>query len=285
MLLKCTEFSTRSLTGGVKLRTPPVSGKNSGTPKESPRAKRASHQPMAGGGRFLFELQQEIRTQADPERAKNCLWFFKTGPGEYGEGDKFLGINNPAMRKIAKQYYSTLTLNYLGQLLNSKFHEERQIALFMLTLKFSKASPPEKKQIYDFYLKNTKFINNWDLVDCSAHKIVGLYLQDQDRSTLYKLAKSTNLWERRIAIISTFYFISQNDYQDALKIAEILINDQHDLIHKAVGWALREIGKKDQKVEETFLHPHYKTMPRTMLRYAIEKFPEPLRKQYLNSQI
>ncbi len=228
------------------------------------------------------KIKAEIRKQADPKRAESSLWFFKTGKGEYGEGDKFLGINNPKTRKIAKDFFVDLKLIDLDGLIKSKFHEERQIALFILTLKFQRADLSEQKSIFNFYLKHTECINNWDLVDCSAHKIVGPYLENKDRKILYKLAKSKSLWERRIAIISTFCFIAQNDFKDSLKIAAVLINDKHDLIHKAVGWMLREIGKRDQEVEEKFLKKHYKTMPRTMLRYAIEKFNDKKRKFYLN---
>jgi 3-methyladenine DNA glycosylase AlkD len=229
---------------------------------------------------IIDDIKKEIKKQADPKRAKNSLWFFKTGKGEYGEGDKFLGVSNPKMRKIAKDFFIDLELTDIDKLIKSKFHEERQIVLFVLTLKFNKANPNERYAIYDFYLKHTKYINNWDLVDCSAYKIVGAYLND--RKILYKLARSKSLWERRIAIISCFYFIAQKQFKDALVIAEILINDKHDLIHKAVGWMLREIGKRNQKTEEIFLKKHYITMPRTMLRYAIEKFDNKKRKFYLN---
>ena len=229
----------------------------------------------------LNDLRKTIRKHANPKRAESSLWFFKTGKGEYGEGDKFLGISNPIMRKIAKEFYS-LAINDLEKLIKSNFHEERQIALFILTLRFEKAKPLDKRDIYNFYLKHTKYINNWDLVDCSAHKIIGAYLYDKNRKILYKLAKSKNLWERRISVISTFYFIAQREYKDSLAIAEILINDKHDLIQKAVGWMLREIGKREQGIEEKFLYKYYKIMPRTMLRYAIEKFNDKKRKFYLN---
>jgi 3-methyladenine DNA glycosylase AlkD len=242
----------------------------------------------------LNDLKREIRKQADPQRAKSSLWFFKTGKGEYGEGDKFLGLTVPAQRKIAVQFSADLCLSELQKLLKSKFHEERLIALFILVLKFEEASsfanPPageagateDQVKIYDFYLENTKYINNWDLVDSSAHKIVGAYLENKDRKILYKLARSKDLWERRIATISTFHFIGEKQYEDSLAIAEILLHDKHDLIHKAVGWMLREIGKNcGEKIEEKFLRKHYKTMPRTMLRYAIERFPEKKRKFYL----
>ena len=230
----------------------------------------------------LSELKRKLKKYVSPQRAKSSLWFFKTGKGEYGEGDKFLGINNPDMRKIAKQFFAVLSFTDLNKLIKSKFHEERLIALLILVFKFEKTDTANKKKIYNFYLKHTKYINNWDLVDLSAHKIVGAYLHGKNRKILYKLAKSKKLWERRIAMISTFYFIAKGEYKDSLAIAEILINDKQDLIHKAVGWGLREIGKRSQEIEEKFLKKHYKTMPRTMLRYAIEKFSEEKSKFYLN---
>lgn len=233
--------------------------------------------------RNFRHLKTRLKKHANPQRAKNSLWFFKTGKGEYGEGDIFLGIANPIIRKIAKEF-DFLTLNDLAKTIKSKFHEERLVALLILVSKFANANPIEQKDIYDFYLENTKYINNWDLVDLSAHKIIGLYLENKNRKILYKLAKSKNLWERRIAVISTFYFINQGDAYDALKLAVILIYDKHDLIHKAVGWMLREVGKRcGEEIEEKFLKKHCKIMPRTMLRYAIEKFSDKKRKKYLNA--
>ncbi len=198
--------------------------------------------------------------------------FFKTKKGEYGKGDIFLGIKVPVLRKVSNKY-KDLSFEELQDLIDSKIHEYTMCALFILITK--------KEKGVKFYLKNTKRINNWDLVDLSAPKILGEYLQD--RSILYKLAKSKNLWERRISIITTFRYIKDNDFTDTLKISEILLNDKHDLIHKAVGWMLREIGKRDKKVEEKFLKKYYKTMPRTMLRYAIEKFDN--RQEYLKGLI
>jgi len=240
----------------------------------------------------LSDFKREIKKQADPKRAESSLWFFKTRKGEYGEGDRFLGLSNPVAHKIAKDFFNDLNLIDLDKLIKSKFHEERLIALLVLVEKFRKADRDEsffakatkdKNKIFDFYLKHTEYINNWDLVDLSAHKIVGAYLNDKDRKILYKLARSKSLWERRIAIISTFHFIAQKQSKDALAIAEILVNDKHDLIHKAVGWTLREVGKKcGQETEEIFLRKHYKTMSRTMLRYAIEKFDDKKRKFYLS---
>jgi 3-methyladenine DNA glycosylase AlkD len=230
---------------------------------------------------MLEQIKKDLAQLGDPERAKNSRWFFKTGKGQYGEGDIFLGITVPEQRKIAKKY-ADLSFDDLQELLKSKIHEHRFTALVLLISKYQKAEESIKKEIFDFYLENSENINNWDLVDLSAPKIVGNYLLDKERSILYKLAKSDSLWERRISILSTFTFIYNNGFEDALNISEILLNDEHDLIHKAVGWALREIGKRDQNVEEQFLSKHYLHMPRTMLRYAIEKFDEKKRKKYLN---
>jgi 3-methyladenine DNA glycosylase AlkD len=233
----------------------------------------------------IDSIQKEIYASKDPVRAKNLARFFKTGKGEYGEGDIFLGIQVPRQREIAKKYVH-LGLDEIQKLLSSKIHEERLIALLILTYKFNKARD-ERKEIFEFYLKNSKHINNWDLVDLSAPKIAGnfLFFNENEREILYKFAKSKNLWEKRIAILSTFEFIKNNEFQDSFDIAKILLQDEHDLIHKAVGWMLREIGKKDIKKEEEFLKQHYKKMPRTMLRYAIEKFNEKKRKAYLQNKI
>ena len=230
----------------------------------------------------LAELKLELQKAADPKQAKILQRFFKTGKGEYGEGDVFLGIKVPTQRQITKKF-NELRLAEVEKLLNSKIHEQRLVALFILVDKYKKAGDDEKKKIYNLYLKNTKNINNWDLVDLSAPNIVGAYLIDRPRGVLYKLAKSKNLWERRIATLATFTFIRNNDFKDALKIAEALLKDEHDLIHKAVGWMLREIGKRNQEVEEKFLRKYYKQMPRTMLRYAIEKFKEDKRRFYLQA--
>lgn len=229
-------------------------------------------------------LLADLYQLTDPERAKNSARFFKTAPGEYGEGDKFLGIRVPDCRRIAKKY-KQLPLPEVEQLLRSEFHEIRLTAFLILVAQYVRASQDQQQTIYDFYLSHTKYVNNWDLVDSTAHKIVGRHLLNRPRDILYQLAKSDNLWQRRISIISTFAFIDQQQYQDSLKLAQILLNDHHDLIHKAVGWVLREIGKKDQSLEEKFLKQHYQQMPRTMLRYAIEKFPEPLRQNYLKGEI
>lgn len=229
----------------------------------------------------LNSLQKELSKKSNSKKAKDLQRFFKTNKGEYGEGDIFLGIIVPEQRKIAKNY-SNLSITDLEKLIKSKIHEERLICLLILVIQFQKGNENERKEIYNFYLKNTKYINNWDLVDLSAPKIIGPYLENKDKSILYKLARSKNIWEKRIAILSTFHFIYKGQSQDTLKIALILKDDEHDLIHKAVGWMLREVGKRcSREKEEKFLKKHYKTMPRTMLRYAIEKFPEKKRKQYL----
>ena len=231
----------------------------------------------------LENLKEELKNNANPERAKNLSWFFKTGKGEYGEGDQFLGITVPRLREISKKYQD-LELKDLQKLLDSKIHEYRLSALMILRFQYGKAETKTKEKIVKFYLKNTKKINNWDLVDLSCHYILGNWLLDKDRKILYQLANSKNLWEKRIAIISTFAFIREKQFSDTLKISEILLNDRYDLIHKAVGWALREVGKKNKETEINFLDKYYKAMPRTMLRYAIEKFSDKERKFYLSKQ-
>ena len=230
---------------------------------------------------MLNSLIKEARSLANPKRAKVFSWFFKTGPGQYGYGDKFLGLNTPLMRSISKKF-KQLPLSDVQKLIKSQFHEERSIAIQILVYQF----PENPKRIYDFYLKNTKYINNWDLVDISAPKIVGAYLRDRSPAILLKLAKSENIWERRIAIISTFAFIYDRRPEITLKISKLLLNDKHDLIHKAVGWMLREVGKRcDQKYLVDFLRSNYKQIPRTTLRYAIERFPKPTRQRYLKGDI
>jgi 3-methyladenine DNA glycosylase AlkD len=229
----------------------------------------------------LQNFKSDINKLKNPKKAKLLQRYFKTGKGEYADGDVFIGITVPELRKIAKKYYG-FDMKQLGELIQSKIHEYRMIALFILTHKY--ATTNHKKIITHFYLKNAKYINNWDLVDLSAPRILGTHLLDKNRKIIYQLAKSDNIWEKRIAVLATFMFIKHNDFKDSLKIAEILLKDKHDLIHKAVGWMLREIGKRNQAVEEQFLKKHCKAMPRTMLRYAIEKFPDEKRKFYLNSQ-
>jgi len=232
----------------------------------------------------IAELRKKIKALHSRKVADTMQWFFKTGKGEYGEGDIFAGLKVPVQRKIAKEFRN-LSLDEIKQLLGSRIHEERLISLFILVDQYSNGSEKEKEKIYNFYVQNRKGINNWDLVDLSAPKIVGKHLLGKDKSILFKFAQSKNLWERRIGILSTYEFIRNNNFKPTLEIAEILLNDEHDLIHKAVGWMLREVGKKDLQTEEKFLRKYYKTMPRTMLRYAIEKFPESKRKKYLKGKI
>jgi len=229
---------------------------------------------------MLNDLLQELKNSADSEKAKNLSWFLKTGKGQYGEGDRFLGITVPRLRTISKKYQE-LDFEDLQKLLSNKIHEHRLSALIILRFKYQCSNIKDQKAIVKFYLKNTRKINNWDLVDLSCHYILGNWLLDKDRKILYELARSKNLWERRIAIITTFAFIRVKQFEDSLKISQILLGDKHDLIHKAVGWVLREVGKKNKKTEINFLDKHYKTMPRTMLRYAIEKFSDKERKFYL----
>lgn len=229
----------------------------------------------------LENLHKKLSALSNPSKAGILEHFFKTGPGEYGFGDKFLGIVVPELRKIAREY-KVLKLVDLKKLIKSRYHEERMVALLILAVKNAYAGEKERKEIYDFYLNNIRYINNWDLVDLSAEKIIGPYLENKDKKILEKLARSEILWERRIAMLSTFHYIKQGKTVWPLKIAEMLINDKHDLIHKAVGWMLREIGKRcGENILEEFLQKRYQKMPRTMLRYAIERLDEKKRKYYL----
>ena len=229
---------------------------------------------------MLNQINKDLQKLKSPKKAKIYARFFKTGKGQYGEGDIFLGIIVPKTREISKKY-TNLNFVDIEKLLLSKVHEGRLCALLILVEKYKKSDLQNKRYIVDFYLKNAKNINNWDLVDLTADKILGDYLIDKDKSILYKLAKSENLWERRIAIISTFAFIKNNQFNDTIKIAEILLNDKHDLIQKAVGWMLREVGKRDEKELLKFLDKHYKIMPRTMLRYAIERLEKEKKEIYM----
>jgi 3-methyladenine DNA glycosylase AlkD len=230
---------------------------------------------------MLNAIQNRLRGIADPEIAAISQRFFKTAPGQYGEGDIFLGIKVPTLRSLLKEFRGTQS-SAISSLLKSKFHEDRLFALLLLIDVYQRGDETEKQTAYDLYLSHTSHINNWDLVDVSAPHIVGDFLADRSRQPLYQLVTSSSLWERRIAIISTFNFIRRNEFTDTLLIAKLLLPDSHDLIHKAVGWMLREVGKRDLKTEELFLQEHYRLMPRTMLRYAIERFPEARRKQYLS---
>lgn len=232
---------------------------------------------------MLIQLKADMETLADPEKAAILSRFFKTGKGQYGEGDIFLGVMVPGQRRIAKKY-ETLSLKDIRKLLSSKIHEHRLVALIILVNQYKKGDEHDRDKIVDFYLRYSKYINNWDLVDLSAPNIPGEYLLNKDRAVLYRLARSKNLWERRIAIMSTFAFIRKNDFEDALRISALLLHDYHDLIHKAVGWMLREVGKRDFKAEEDFLKEHYRVMPRTMLRYAVERFDQTKKRLFMNGQ-
>jgi len=231
----------------------------------------------------LGAVRREMRKVATARRAKANSWFFKTGPGEYGEGDRFLGVTLPDMRAVAR-HHRDLPHQDAIRLLRSPWHEERLLALIILVGQYARGSERERHAIHRLYLRNLKYVNNWDLVDSSAGQIVGAHLRPNDRRILRTLARSQSLWDRRIAMIATSHYIRQNDFTDALAIAALLLHDEHDLIHKAVGWMLREIGKRDRTAEERFLGRHAHEMPRTMLRYAIEKFPSRLRRQYLNQR-
>jgi len=223
-------------------------------------------------------IRQELNKYSDIERAKNCQRFFKTKPGQYGEGDIFIGVSVPNARRVAKKAVGRIGLNEIEVLLKSEIHEER-LAGVLILIEMFRENP---KEVYCFYLENSKGINNWDLVDLSAPKIVGSFLLDKsDREILYKLASSENLWDKRIGIISTYAFIRAGEFEDTLKISKMLLSDKHDLIHKAVGWMLREVGKRDVEILKKFLRDNYSELPRMTLRYAIERFPEDLRKKWL----
>lgn len=228
-------------------------------------------------------IKQIMQAMANPTRARQSRRFFKTGRGEYAEGDAFLGIKVPELRKLAKVHASA-SMDVIDDLLQSTFHEHRQLAVFLLTEQFARSAPARQKQIVDFYLKNTQQVNNWDLVDASAHAILGAFLLDRNKAILYRLASSTSLWERRIAIVSTWHFIRNGQVSDTFKLSTLLLEDKQDLIHKSVGWMLREAGKRDEAALVAFLREHYQRMPRTMLRYAIERFPETRRQAFLQGK-
>jgi 3-methyladenine DNA glycosylase AlkD len=230
------------------------------------------------------EIKKRLRGLADKDKAAILQGFFKTGPGQYGEGDVFVGIKVPVLRKLAKECRDT-SVSDAVRLLRSAVHEERLLALFLLVRLYAEGDDAARNKIFELYCTNTRYVNNWDLVDLSAPGIVGSHLLDKSREPIYEFAKSGGLWERRIAVLATYPFIRRNEYADTLRISEILLSDGHDLIHKAVGWMLREVGKRSLPAEEGFLKRHYRTMPRTMLRYAIERFPEAKRKRYLNGKV
>jgi 3-methyladenine DNA glycosylase AlkD len=230
------------------------------------------------------DIHERLHALGDSQRAQVLQRYFKTGAGEYGEGDVFVGIRVPELRKLARDYRS-LAFSESIRLLQSAVHEARLLALLVLVRKYADGDPAVRERIYTGYLGNTRFINNWDLVDVSAEHIVGAHLKNRDRDRLVALAESDLLWERRIAVMATFHFIKQGEFAETLRIAELLLGDPEDLIHKAVGWMLREVGKRDLPAEQSFLRVHYKNMPRTMLRYAVEKFPEGLRWKYLHGEL
>ena len=232
---------------------------------------------------MIEKILKELKSEKNAEQAKILSRFFKTGKGQYGEGDIFWGIRVPVLREISKKF-KEVSLKDIQELLNSKVHEHRMIGMFLLIERYKKEE--NKKEIFDFYLKNAKNINNWDLVDLTAPNIIGHYLlgNKKERKVLYSLVKSKNLWERRIAIISTFTLLRNKEYEDTLNISELLLKNEHDLIHKAVGWMLRELGKRDKKVEIEFLDKYYKIMPRTMLRYSIEKFDLKEKQKYMKKE-
>lgn len=235
-------------------------------------------------GNAVHEISKRLREITEPAMAAKHQKFFKTGEGEYGEGDKFIGVRVPLIRKLVREFRG-LSLEEIKPLLFSPWHEERLFALLMMDDSFKRGDDKRKEEIYTLFMNSTSQINNWDLVDSSAAYIAGAWLFDRDRTPLYEFAESEDLWERRIAIISTQYFIKRNDFEDTLRIAKILLADKEDLIHKAVGWMLREVGNRNMKTEEKFLKKYYGKMPRTMLRYAIEKFPEEKRQMYLKGLI
>jgi 3-methyladenine DNA glycosylase AlkD len=224
-----------------------------------------------------MRIRKDLKAAGDLARAKVMQGFFKTGPGQYGEGDSFLGVSVPQSRKIAKKHQA-VDLDAVKVLVHSDIHEERLVGLLILVHKYDSG----EEGIVDFYLENLKHVNNWDLVDLSAPCILGAALADKDRSLLFKLARSDCLWEKRIAIVATLYFIRRNEFEETIGIAELLLHDRHDLIHKAVGWMLREVGKRDVAVLEKFLSRHHQEMPRTMLRYAIERLPEKKKKFFMS---
>ena len=229
---------------------------------------------------MIDEIQSHLVSLSNSEDGVFLQRFFKTGPGQYGEGDLFRGIRVPVLRRLSSAHQN-IPLELAERLLRSAYHEDRLLALLILVRKYASADDTVRAGIYTLYLDNTQFINNWDLVDASAEHIIGAYLSDKSRETLYQLARSRSLWERRIAILATFHFIKRGIFDETFRLAEILLTDKEDLIHKAVGWMLREVGKLDMQREEAFLGAHYRQMPRTMLRYAIEKFPQDKRLSYL----
>lgn len=235
---------------------------------------------------LVEQIKKELSTHLDDKKSGYLPTFFNAVPGGYGEGDRFLGVTVPNQRKVAKQHYRQASLDELSVLLQDPFHECRLTALFMMVYLYERSKNETMKQaVIDLYLNNLDYVNNWDLVDSSAYKLLGPYLEHRDREVLYELASSNDLWRQRIAIIATLHFIRQHDFDDTLALSEYMLRHPHDLIHKAVGWMLREVGNRNMDRELYFLNKHYREMPRTMLRYAIEKFDPQLREQYLKGSI
>lgn len=236
---------------------------------------------------FLTEqIIHSLRDKAIPEKAAFLPRFFKTGPGEYGEGDHFLGVTVPAQRAVAKQFYKEISLDDLSELIQNAYHEVRLTALLALVYRYEKCrQDSERQELVNFYLHHLEWVNNWDLVDTSCHAILGHFYYRRKKDLFYDLAGSHDLWRQRIAMISSYYWIKKGEFSDALALAEKLKNHPHDLNHKAVGWMLREIGNRDFETEFNFLKKHYQTMPRTALRYAIEKFPEEMRQDFLKGRV
>lgn len=235
---------------------------------------------------LVEQVKAALEDKAIPEKAAYFPRFFKSGPGEYGEGDKFLGVKVPEQRKIAKSVYKEISLDEIETLIQDKYHEVRLTGVMILVYCYEKLkSDEDRKKLVDFYLKNLKWVNNWDLVDSSCHHILGHYYLNKDKSLFYELASKDHLWSQRVAMVSTYYWIKRGKFEDALALAEKLLDHPHDLMHKAVGWMLREIGNKDYEVEFEFLKKHYQQMPRTALRYAIEKFDEEVRQDFLKGRV
>ncbi|GAA0880416.1 DNA alkylation repair protein [Algoriphagus jejuensis] len=232
------------------------------------------------------QIIESLRDKAIPEKAEFFPRFFKSGPGEYGEGDLFLGVKVPDQRRIAKQFYKEIGLDELSELIQDPYHEVRLTGLIALVYRYQKLKAEfDQKQLVDFYLSHLEWVNSWDLVDTTSHAILGHYYLHRDKQLFYDLAGSHDLWRQRVAMISSFFWIKKGEFADALALAEILKDHPHDLMHKAVGWMLREIGNRDFELEMDFLKKHYQTMPRTALRYAIEKFPEELRQDFLKGRV
>lgn len=228
------------------------------------------------------EILRDLEKVSSKEYASTLQKFFKTGKGEYGYGDVFVGIKIPSLRSICKKYYRDISFEQLNFFTQNRVHEYRLFAFLILTYKFEKATQQQKKDIYEYYIKHLEYVNNWDIVDLTAHEIVGQYLIDKDRKDIYELLNSDNLWKQRVAVISTYAFIRNGDFKEILSFAKKLLTHEHDLIHKAVGWMLRNMGKKDINELRKFLDSYATEMPRTMLRYAIERLEEPQRKKYLH---